>query len=78
MARWMILRHGRGNQQVEVVYENLITGLRYGLGKTSSDVTDDMIVEWIFTYGGPAYGDTIRLSDGSRLVYKAPAVGASA
>lgn len=67
MARWLIQRTGRGNDGTAVFYDNLITKLRYPLGTLSSDVPDDMIVEWIFRHGKPADGDVIKLSDGSKI-----------
>jgi hypothetical protein len=70
MARWSIVRSGRGNEAVSVFYDNLVTGMRYPLGKLSSDVNDQMILDWIFNHGDPAYGDEIRLSDGSRIFFK--------
>lgn len=72
MARWLIVREGKGNEAVAVFYDNLVTGMRYPLGKLSSDVPDTMVLEWIFKHGGPAYGDRIVLSDGVNLVYKRP------
>lgn len=77
MARWLIHRTGRGNDSIVVYYDNLITGMRYPLGKLSSDIPDDMIVDWIFSHGDPAYGDRIQLSDGTMFVFRAPE-GASA
>jgi hypothetical protein len=55
-----------------VFYDNLVTGLRYPLGRLSSDVPDHMIVEWIMNHGQPAYGDRIKLSDGRQFLYKKP------
>jgi hypothetical protein len=78
MARWLIQRTHRGNGGISVFYDNLVTGMRWPLGKLSSDVSDDMIVEWIFKHGGPAYGDRIQLSNGHHLTYHAPAEGAAA
>jgi hypothetical protein len=66
----LIVREARGNEGTAVFYDNLVTGMRYPLGRLSSDVPDQMIVDWIFKFGGPAYGDRIRLSDGSQFFYK--------
>lgn len=72
MARWIIEREaGRGNDKVFLFYHNLVTGMRYPLGSSSSDVPDQMIVDWIFKCGDPALGDQIRLSNGSVFVYQA-------
>jgi hypothetical protein len=79
MARWVIVRSEKGGPEaVSLFYDNLLTGMRYPLGKLGSDVPDNMILDWIFKHGGPAYGDQIRLSDGTRFIFAAPAAGASA
>ncbi len=71
MARWLILREGKGAEGTVVFYDNLVTGKRHTLGKLSSDVPDTMILEWIFKHGGPGYGDNICLSDGTQFVFQA-------
>jgi hypothetical protein len=78
MARWLIQRTARGNDGITVFYDNLVTKMRYELGKLSSDVPDSMIVDWIFAYGDPAYGDAIVLSDGTFLTFHAPEASAAA
>lgn len=77
MATWMIIR-GSGPDGTEVFYINHITDMKYHLGSLSSDVPDNDIVAWVFAEAGPAYGDKIRLSDGSLLVYQANHARASA
>jgi hypothetical protein len=72
MAQWLIVRDGKGREAVTVFYDNLVTGMRYKLGNLSSDVPDPMIFDWIFKFGGPAYGDRIRGSDGSVFYFKRP------
>ena len=70
MASWIIVRGGLGLEATTVFYHNHVTDTRYPLGKLSEDVSDESIVEWVFSHGGPAYGDRIRLSDGSLYIYQ--------
>lgn len=66
MARWIIVR----DEEVKLYYENLITNIVYPLGSVERDVSDDMVVEWIFKQAQPQFGDRIHLSDGSMLVFQ--------
>jgi hypothetical protein len=72
MASWIIFRDGRGKDTITLYYINHVTGMRYTCGKESSDVPDQMLVDWIFRFGNPAYGDQIKLSDGTSFFYRAP------
>lgn len=73
MARWMIIRdEGKGADKVRLVYQNLVTGLDYNLGRVGSDVPDSMLIDWIFTNGNPDFGDRIRASDGTEYQFQRP------
>lgn len=71
MARWVILRGEEGGRsRVFLFYDNLVTGKRFKCGDNHPSATDEMVVDWIFSYGQPAYGDQFLLSDGSVFVYQ--------
>lgn len=73
MARWVVVREGRGLDGVRVFYDNLLTGVRYPLGTCPGDVDDDLVLDWILKHGKPAYGDRIVLSDGVSFYHQPPA-----
>ena len=65
MARWVIIRHGEGREGIELVYQNLVQGRDYALGRQSSDWSDEDVVQWIFDNAeNLTPGDFIRLSNG--------------
>lgn len=66
MACWLIIRDERG---AHVLYENLLTGQKHECGTVEVPITDQELVDWIFTEGSPSYGDIIRLSDGTSFHY---------
>jgi len=66
MARWVIVRDQLG---AHVFYDNLLTGQRHECGTVEEPISDQELVDWIFTEGSPAYGDIIRLSDGTAFHY---------
>lgn len=67
MARWLIVQEDGG---VRLYYLNLITGDRFYLGDVDPVLSDEDVVSWIFTQGGPAYGDHIHLRDGKTLHFQ--------
>ena len=52
---------------MRVTHENLSTRIQQSLGALASDVTDAMIVEWMFLYGHCGPGDLMYFSDGGVL-----------
>lgn len=72
MASWIVVREGKGREAVTVYYLNHVTNMRYVLGKLDSCVPDQMVLDWIFNHGDPAYGDRIQLSDGNAFHFRAP------
>jgi hypothetical protein len=67
MACWVIIRDSFG---VHVFYDNLITGMRHSCGTVKEQCDDTEVLDWIFETGKPAYGDVIKMSDGSTLHYQ--------
>lgn len=76
MANWVIERLESG--EAAVYHDNLHTGRRWNCGTVEADIPDEAILEWLYEYARPAYGDRIVLSDGRSFYFQAAPAAASA
>lgn len=74
MARWTIVREGRGAGKLVLKYQNLATKEEAECGRLMSDVPDAWVVDWIFQHAEHLHsGDLIELSNGKVLHYSSRA-----
>ncbi len=72
MARWSIVREGRGAGKLVLKYKNLMTEEEVECGRLMSDVPDAWVLDWIFAHAEHLHsGDFIEMSNGRVLHYTA-------